>query len=265
MHLQQMKLALAITLAFASFIGNSAPVRAQPSVQVSADQQKAPDKKDLNKEDPKTGTPNGNPHGGGTRPGEISSCQETKESLTALTPANGKGLTVSQHPTFWFYVPYDLKYIRSVKFSLRDYDQDERTIYRTTLKLSGTPGVIAISLPKDPKYSLEVNKRYHWYLIIDCQPKKQSNKPDIVLDGYTTVVDLTPARKSQLEAVKPQECIPYKENCIWYDFLNNLANRHFANPQDTAVNNAWVDLLKSVGLEGIAQKPKAVSEPSPEK
>jgi hypothetical protein len=152
-----------------------------------------------------------------------------------LVPANGKGLTTAEHPVFWFYIPYASEDIHSIEFSLHNREETA-TLYRTSLQLSKTPGVMGIPLPPSPEHSLKVNESYHWRLIVNCA---QNESPENVLevDGWVTRVQQSP------------------NSVTWYDELTNLAKRYLSEPQNLEVKTAWKELLKSVDLEGIAQEP----------
>jgi len=57
--------------------------------------------------------PRGNPKPRGTFTGNTSQCKNTTKELNALIPNNdrgvllrGQGLSTSQYPTFWVYIPY---------------------------------------------------------------------------------------------------------------------------------------------------------------
>jgi hypothetical protein len=193
---------------------------------------------------PETGTPDGQRTPGGTRPEVKTACKQADPPLTALVPKSGKGLTTAEYPSFWFYIPYAPEDIHSIEFSLHNREETH-TLYRTSLRLTNTPGAIGISLPPNPKHSLKLNESYHWYLIVSCQPK-ETFENDIVLDGWVTRVQRSP------------------NQIIWYDSLTNLAKRYILEPQNTEVKNAWVKLLSSVGLEGIAQAHVVSSVNNPE-
>lgn len=182
---------------------------------------------------PETGTPNGQRTPGGTRPELKIACKQTDIPVTALVPENGKGLTSAEHPVFWFYIPYAPQEVSAIEFSLHNWEETT-TIYRTSLQLTKTPGIISIPLPSNPKYSLKLNESYHWYFIVHCQPQKTFEN-EIVLDGWVTRVQ--------------------QSNTLWYDELTNLAKLYLSEPQNPEVKNDWEQLLKSVGLDGIARVP----------
>jgi hypothetical protein len=212
---------------FASFTINPAPGWTQPGSQVIADLPPAPGE----------GTPtNGKRTPGGTRGG---ACKQTDQPFTALVPENAQGLTAAEHPVFWFFIPDAPEDIQSIEFSLHDRN-DTTTLYRTSLPLTRTQGVIGIPLPSNPEYSLKLNESYHWRLIINCDQKETSKDPIVLeLEGWVTRVQQSPN--------------------LWHDELTNLAKRYLSEPEKPEVKKAWVKLMQSVGLEGLAQEPMVTS------
>jgi hypothetical protein len=152
-----------------------------------------------------------------------------------LVPENGKGLTTAEYPVFWFYIPYAAEEIHSITFSLHDREETT-TLYRTSVQLTQTPGVIGIPLPQSPEYALKVNESYHWYFTVKCEPNETSGKDDIVLDGWVTRVE----QGSNL--------------VLWHDELTNLAKRYLSEPENPEVKKAWVKLMQSVDLEWLTNK-----------
>jgi len=195
---------------------------------------------------------------GGLPLGDRSCRLVIQEPLTALMPvteeADGTqlrwGLTTKEHPTFWFYVPYESKSIRSAKFSLRN--QAKQTVYETPITLTGTPGVISISLPSTAP-PLEINEWYQSYLFVDisCAPDAPLEKD--YAQGWVKRQELTPALKSELDqATTPrQRAILYAKDGIWYEAVTTLAEVRRTDSKD----DAWTKLLQSVGLDAIASEP----------
>lgn len=204
---------------------------------------------------PRTGSPTGRRRAGAGRNPE---CPKSLASLTALVPGNGGksvlASTVRENPTFWFYVPELPETARSAEFVLQLEDgQDVENVYRTPLTLSGKDGIISIT-PPQPQYSLKANKKYHWYFHIYCGDVGKTSD-NFYVDGFVQRQVLTQALDSHLKAAKPREYIAYRENDIWYDALTNLGQLRRANPQNTAINKDWVDLLNAVGLQDFAREP----------
>jgi len=171
-------------------------------------------------------------------------CKKTSRPLTVLVPANSQGTITSERLTLWFYVPYAAEDITSAEFLLLNRDETEY-VYKTRFTLPKTPGIVSISVPLSAKISLETGKYYHWYLTLKCKGST-INTPDIEIDGWVQRILPTPSTTNQIDPAAPEG---------WYDAVNDLANRLIASPQDTKLKQEWTDLLKSGGLENLAQEP----------
>jgi Domain of Unknown Function (DUF928) len=195
---------------------------------------------------PSTGTPKGNSSPGTTRPEAV--CKQTSKPLTALNANNGSDFTVSGNPSFWFYTPYTQNDVKRAEFLLLD-GQESTTIYRTEIKLATKPGLIKVSLPANSQNSLQPNQNYRWYLMVSCRASR-SDEPDVVVDGWVQrkVVD------SNSQINKSQKHIFYTNNNIWYDAVNDLAQQRFQNPNNTAIQSAWRNLLKLLKKESFVQE-----------
>ncbi len=264
--LQQMKLAFVIPLVLVSFTSCLPQVWAQVAESVSNPldstqshlaQLKFPDR----------GAPTGRRRGGTGR----DECPALNQPITALVPgeeASGENQssksflasTVAEYPTFWVYVPDLPTNLRSGEFVLQDEAGDD--VYRTSLTLPGKPGVISISLPSNPQYSLKIDKKYRWYFQVYCG-EKQTKPEYFYVDAWVQRAALTPVLESQLKTAKPREYIAYAANNIWYDALTNLADLRRTDSQNAMIKD-WADLLSSVGLQDLAQAP-IVERYSPER
>ncbi len=186
--------------------------------------------------------PNTTP-GGGLDPSN-SSCQKTKQPLTALIPPNNLGLTTSASPTFWFYIPYIREDIKRGEFVV--LSQDEKTvIYETTFQLSQTPGIVSITMPLSSESGLEESKIYRWFLRIYCTKSRTSNA-DLIVDGSVKRVEMTAERERLINAASPD---------IWYDSLTRLGNVLLTSPQNEKLKNDWNKLLESIGQKELSKEP----------
>ncbi|WP_190893716.1 DUF928 domain-containing protein [Nostoc linckia] len=162
--------------------------------------------------------------------------------LTALVPKNG-GSTVSEYPTFWVYVPNLPKDIRYAELVLQN-EAEQKTIERTRYTLQSTPGIVSVTVPSKPQNSLKQGKVYNWSFRMVCN---DGNSFDV--GGIVERINLGSANTNDYQS--------YLNNKIWYDALNNLAERRRRNPQDPTLKQEWADLLKAngvVGLERLAQE-----------
>lgn len=187
--------------------------------------------------------------GGGTRGGN---CFASTQKLTALVPKSNLGLTVSPYPTFFFFIPQTIS-PQTVEFVL--LDDNEHQIYRTTFISSGASGIINLSLPaKSGLPPLATGKNYHWYFSIVCNPANRVE--DIFVEGWIQRVELNPVLAIKLQNSSLQERIKlYISADLWHEALVTLAQLRRDRPSDSSIAANWIKLLKSVGLDKIAQQP----------
>lgn len=180
--------------------------------------------------------------GGNTGQGSRGNCLIVAPHLTALMPATNIGKTVDGHPTFWFYVPNETSSAINATFILLDEDQKPVLEEPISIPLSGTPGLVSVTLPETAE-KLEIDRTYHWFFEIECDADNPSENPRV--DGWVERVDPIPG-------IEPDDYIAYADNGIWYNALTPLARMRQQNPQNPTLQRDWEDLLKAVGLESLA-------------
>ena len=182
--------------------------------------------------------------GGGSR-GPCSS--PDMPPLTALTPKNSTGLTLSRSPSFWFYIPYTLSSDHLIEFVLKD--EYDNTIYTT--RSTGTeiaPGITSLYLPSD--VVLEVNNDYEWYFLVYCDAHNLERF--VYVNGIVRRVE-RPDLETLLASTPSQDHAGlYAGEGIWYDALTQLAEQLRSTTQDGHLNGDWLSFLQSVGLEHLA-------------
>jgi hypothetical protein len=78
----------------------------------------------------------------------------------------------------------------------------------------------------------------------------------MVAEGQIERVEPNPNLVAQLKTASPRDrAALYAEAGIWYDAVNSIAQLRRSSPNDTAIAADWAELLKSVGLDTISQKP----------
>ncbi|MBO3462001.1 DUF928 domain-containing protein [Aetokthonos hydrillicola Thurmond2011] len=160
-----------------------------------------------------------------------------KPPLTFLIPKVNMGLTVSDHPTFWFYSPYAAN--SQTPVVLKVIDSQEKEVFKQEFELANTPGVIGLKLPKNAP-ALENNKSYDVILSINC-----ASRIDAVRLRIKRIQPNTEVRK-QLQANKGRDrAIVFGENGFWFDMLTQLIELRRQNPQDEELKIDWEELLKS--------------------
>jgi len=180
-------------------------------------------------------------------------------SLTALVPKNKIARTVSDYPTFFFYLPQTEAEL--AEFILEDESGNQ--IYQQDLTIKNLSGVIGLSIPANTNVPpLEVGKNYTWKFTVVCDADDRSS--DQLETGVVRRVELSPDILSQLEKADPREkTFIYAQNGIWQDALSNLAAARRANPNEAVFQTDWESLLDSVTLAEIAKEPIVEMEAQP--
>ena len=186
-------------------------------------------------------------------PGAIrgNSCiSSVREQLIALVPEQESFTTVA-YPSLFFHVPQHSS--QAIEFVL--LDDREREIYITNITPNTQAGIIRLDLAKFPNIpALKNNQKYHWYLSLVCQLEDRSQ--DTLVGGLIEKIAVDPFLANELKTANTSDrALLYAANGIWYDALTALYQARQERPQDPALIKGWADLLNSVGLKTVTQKP----------
>lgn len=166
------------------------------------------------------------------------------------------GLTTAELPTFWFFIPYQKASIKTMEFVLKDETtKPSKTIYRSPITPPEAPGIMSVKLPSNVNV-LQVGKSYNWFmkLKVDCNPQLPAQLE--YTEGWIQRVNPDSKLAVNLTGASPQQkATLYAENSIWHDALTTLAELRLEKPKDAALMADWNGLLKSVGLENVANQP----------
>jgi len=174
-------------------------------------------------------------------------------SLAPLTPSlpnhpPRSGMTVSASPQFFIYSPQTTA--STAEFVLKD--ENEEDIYRKTFPISGEAKTLVIRLPES--INLEVNRSYHWYFSIVCDPDNLSKNVDI--NAWTQRIEVNPALANELKnADTLTQSGLYAKTGIWYDAIAILAQLRQENSDDAIAAEKWQNLLNSAGLQEFVSLP----------
>ncbi|BAY22411.1 hypothetical protein NIES2100_21740 [Calothrix sp. NIES-2100] len=178
------------------------------------------------------------------------------EQTAAISVTKVWGLTTAAHSTFWFFVPHQKTAIASMEFVIKDEtNKPSQTIYRSAVNPPSNPGIISVALPETTT-PLQVGKIYHWFLKVkvNCNPQQPAELTYV--EGWVQRVNPNSRLAESLkQAAQEQQVALYAENGIWYDALTAAAKLRLDKPKDASVVADWTSLLKSVGLENLANQP----------
>lgn len=199
---------------------------------------------------PSQGAPTGRRQGGASR----GPCQDYGD-LTALMPVTQDkvwGITASDRPTFWFYLPTHTTPGTTVEFVLQE--SDDEYIYQRAFELPNAPsGVIGIPMPASAP-SLEIDKTYYWTFSVSCDAAQPSSAVFVRGSIYRTAISADLQR--QVDISSPLERVSlYAAHGIWQEALTVLANLRRSNPDSPVLVEAWRELLQQVELGNIVPSP----------
>ncbi|EDX76348.1 conserved domain protein [Coleofasciculus chthonoplastes PCC 7420] len=191
------------------------------------------------------GTPTGRHRGGAVR----DRCPNVDQPLTALVPATDAGIpfvepTISERPSFWFYVPYFPRSQRNAEFVLIDENEDD--VYATTFPLTQPSGIVSLQLPQTIP-PLKEGEQYRWVFSVICNPANRS--ADATVNGWIERVPVNLALSNQLQTATDKALLfAYADQGLWYETLTLLAQLQRTHPQQQELQDDWQDLLQTIGL-----------------
>jgi len=207
-------------------------------------------------EEQEVGRASGLRRGAATRnPDKCRPIDPSAPPLTALLPDDQTpALTSSEHPAFWFYVPYALT-PDPAQFTLRFVLQNEQhqTLYETRFAMADPlpqGGVISLRFPSS-KAALEVGKSYRWYLLIYCDDTDEIYAPAFV-EGIVQRATLNSELRRELgQSPVRDRFLVYAQAQLWYDTLAALDARSVTATESTLTSD-WSAVLQGVGFTDTA-------------
>jgi hypothetical protein len=202
---------------------------------------------------PNLGAPKGRTGGGASR----GTCAQYA-TMQAVVPRSDRpgstNLTVSDRPTFWFYLPERPSTENLVEFVLQD--SEDRYVYKTVFTRSNpSPELISVTVPeKSPALASSI--LYHWTLSIQCNPSHPSQVAFI--RGSIQKVAIAPALNTAIQSSAPDTAARlYTERGLWYDAMTVLAQTMQIKPVSPSTQQLWRQLLAQAGLAEL--QPPAVA------
>lgn len=173
---------------------------------------------------------------------EDASMPRTDSGLVALSPTTRLGTTLAERPSFLVYVPETSA--RTAEFSLRD--DNGRGVYRTTLALTNTRGIVSLSLPAEAP-PLEVGEQYTWSFAVICDPNNRLS--DRFVTGIVQRIEFDSTRLRQIQQASLRERVSlYQEADAWYDMLAVLFELQRTQPNNSSIYTIWDEFLQSGGV-----------------
>lgn len=170
----------------------------------------------------------------------------SQPALQALVPTDNYGLTFSERPTFWVYIPNTSA--KQIVLSIKEEGIKHHS--QIFLPNTGVSGIIGLKLGESSQ-PLEIGKNYQWAVVMVCGDKPNPNDP--VITAWVKRVAQSQQLDSSLNLL--EQAILYGKKGMWYDLLTTLAQARQLQPEDSKLIISWAELLSSVELKAIATKP----------
>ena len=165
----------------------------------------------------------------------------SQNALMPLIPRTNLGLTISEKPKLWIYVPETSA--RQLVFSIREEGRVHHS--KTLVPITGASGIISLQ-PNHDSLPLKIGTNYKLSVVLVCGEKPGPNDP--ARDVWVRRVE-APAPIIQGSAL--EKAAWYGKQGIWYDtlyFLIKAKNSQFQNPDLISI---WTNFLESEGLKAI--------------
>ena len=152
---------------------------------------------------------------GGTTRG----CSDGDIPLTVLASRNYVGRTISQRPTFAWFVPQDSA-AKPMQFIIYEWTPRNQAIEVHKVSLQSLPGIMKLSPFSKDEMGLQTGKEYRWQVVIHCDPDNPSG--DLVSAASIEVMEMPATVKQQLNRVisNSEKAQIYAKAGLWYDALD---------------------------------------------
>jgi hypothetical protein len=184
--------------------------------------------------------------------------QPGQKLLTPMIPGDSMAFTVSEYPSFFWYVPTpsaldqgSAQKAASVRFVL--IDENQNIVYQKKLSAPSS-GIMSHKLSPDEAPALAENKQYRWLVSIVCDSEDPSANP--LVDGWVERIPVSKELQAELDqATESDRPSIYARAGIWHEALTSLAYLLYQHPDDPVILSRWNEFLRSVNLGEFTQEP----------
>lgn len=175
---------------------------------------------------------------------------KNQRKIEALVPVQTVEQTVSDYPTFFWYLPKNT--LSAVEFTLVASGSSQ-PIHRTLIPVNGRSGVMRYQLPSQGTVPpLNLNTVYRWTVRGICSGDGLPTQVGGQLKRVAPSPTLTAALQQASAAQRPDV---FGAAGLWYDMVASLAELRQARPRDTRLARTWTQLMQEIELEYMARDP----------
>lgn len=195
---------------------------------------------------------------GGTRSPLGISCISDPQAprLTSIFPENDLGYTTDRYPAFQWYMPRNnASHVEFNLYEVVSYDEGiYQPVYQTAFVPSSIAGIATLQLPQATGLTpLNSNTYYYWSIDVYCPDETTAV---MTTEGFVEVLEPDPTLTAALaDSDGVERAAIAVDNGIWFDATRALTEELNTDPSDHQAITGWTTLLKSIGLENIADAP----------
>ncbi len=174
--------------------------------------------------------------------------------LLALVPNQDRLLTITSHPTFWFYVAPGQDRLAAAKCALKFQLVDNKTgrVHATEQVKGPAPvGLFKVTVPESLP-PLETERLYRWRLWLEDADGEKTT-----IRAYGDIERQESPKQDEGETGSSRKrLLAYGKKGYWLEVLDGLINQQMVEARQQVVD--WRMLLKSVGIccSPIVKNPK---------
>lgn len=172
--------------------------------------------------------------------GGRSACPEVQKNMTAMLPVKNFGYTLKARPSLLVYIPYQSMEENQLEIELRLREQKIKKIIMDAPKKAGV-----VYIPFPSKFSnLAENEPYRWILTYICKTPEGSET--VPVSGGVKRIQTSQAKEilQKVASANFEDTVrTYGEHGLWYDLIDELAQKKITDPQNKEISNLWNDLL----------------------
>ena len=175
--------------------------------------------------------------------GTTRGCSGGDMPLTVLASQNYVGRTISQHPTFAWFVPRDSA-SKPMTFTIYERVSSGKEVEVRKMSFQSLPGIMKLSPFSQNELGLQLGKKYIWQAAIHCDPDNPSS--DLVGEANIEVVRVPAVVQSKLNRPvnSDEKADIYAEAGLWYDALGEALKQVEASKLGESGSKLLNDLAK---------------------
>lgn len=198
------------------------------------------------------------PNGGGHR----GPCPPEESPMQALAPRDydSGGLTLTEQPTLWLYMPFDITTDMDVGIQLQisstqpESDSDSEMTWEFSAPAL-QQGFVGIPLSAT-EFTLPLDKPFLWTFKVYCGGIADIGQTNpYLVNAWVTRIDAADLAQPIPATDSPQVLSnAYKDNGLWYDAIDVLGESMAAGSVSGLVQSTWQALLIEGGFETLTDE-----------